>query len=69
MAVLVGIAGFVTLVIPMAMFYIAGYSPGYSVGFLGDSFDRAMLPGAITVLWSAVALAMGQKTVDRPGAS
>ena len=67
MAVLVGIAGFVTLVIPMAMFYIAGYSPGYSVGFLGDSFDRAMLPGAITVLWSAAALAMGQEAVHRPG--
>ena len=69
MALIVGIAGFVSLVIAMAMFYIAGYSPGYSEGFLGDSFDRAMLPGAIAVLWSADALAMGQKTVDRPGAS
>ena len=65
MALLVGLAGLVALLIPLVMFYAAGYTPGYSVGFLGDSFDRAMMPGAIAIFWSAVALGMSHKTIDR----
>ncbi|MFV2043569.1 MAG: hypothetical protein ACC700_10100 [Anaerolineales bacterium] len=63
MAILVGLAGFVALAIPLAIFYIAGYAPGYSVGFLDASFERAMLPAAIALLWSAVALALGRERI------
>lgn len=70
-AILVGIAGLTALVIPMAMFYVAGYTPGYSVGFLAVSFERAMMPAAIALLWSAVALAFARvRSTSRPwGAS
>ena len=60
-AILVGIAGLVALTIPLAMFYVAGYTPDYSVGFLELSFERAMMPAAIALFWAAVALALGQK--------
>ena len=63
--ILVGIAGLGALVIPLAMFYVAGYTPGYSVGFLEVSFERAMLPAAVALLWAAVALALGGQRQER----
>ena len=44
---LVGVAGLASLLFPVLMFYIAGYTPGYGVSWLQDSFDRAMFPAAV----------------------
>ena len=64
MGYLVGLAGLVALLFPLGMFYIAGYTPGYDVGFLEDSFDRAMFPAVALLFWSGVTLALA-KSDDR----
>lgn len=64
MGYLVGLAGLVALLFPLGMFYIAGYTPGYGLGFLEDSFDRAMFPAVALLFWAGVTLALA-KSGDR----
>ena len=61
---LVGVAGLASLLFPVLMFYIAGYTPGYGVSWLQDSFDRAMFPAAVLLFWAAVALANARPSVS-----
>jgi hypothetical protein len=49
-----GAAGFVAAMIPFGMFTIAAYSPGYGELFLDVSFDRALFPAAILLIWTGV---------------
>ena len=57
---LVGMAGLASLLFPILMFYIAGYTPGYGVSWLQDSFDRAMFPAVVFLFWAGVTLAFAR---------
>ena len=59
---LVGMAGLVSLLFPILMFYVAGYTPGYGISWLQDSFDRAMFPAVVLLFWAGVALAFARPT-------
>ncbi|MFQ5922465.1 MAG: hypothetical protein ACE5M4_06440 [Anaerolineales bacterium] len=61
MAYLVGLAGLASLLFPGGMFYVAGYTPGYGMDFLGDSFDRAMFPAVALLFWSGVTMAFASR--------
>jgi hypothetical protein len=49
------------LALPIGMFYVASYSKSNLGLFLDVSFDRAMFPGMLTLLWSSIPLALSTK--------
>jgi hypothetical protein len=61
MAFLVGFTGLVALAIPVGMFYVAGYTPGYGASFLEVSFDRAVLPAVILLFWASICFALARR--------
>jgi hypothetical protein len=52
-----GLAGLLAAAVPFGMFLVAAYSQGYGEGFLDVSFDRALFPGAVLLIWTAVLIA------------